>query len=349
MRFLPLAIGLSLSLGLLSTGCNEGDGSSSGTTATASGPSDDGGSGNADDSEVIATVNGVSITADEFETAAARKTPENGKELSADEKQEVLDRLIAEKLLYKQALGKGLDKDPKVQKVMVNTLLREDVYANVRNSDFTDEELQAYFETNKDEFVVPEKVQIKRILIKVSDERSDDAASTEAGRIRGELKSDGSNFKEIAAKYSEDPYRRRGGDVGFVPKTGKPGLDPQVVEKAFELETEQISEPFRTSEGFNIVYVANRRERVERTFQQMKGSVLRKVKNERLKTLYEDYVSNLRTGADVQVNQDKLAAIEISKTRKSVGPGFAIDPAAKGLTAPEGDGGPLSDPVEGQQ
>ena len=181
MRFLPLAIGLSLSLGLLSTGCNEGDGSSSGTTAAPSTPSSDGGGSSADDSEVIATVNGVSITAEEFETTAARKTPENGDSLNADEKQEILDRLIAEKLLYKQALGKGLDKDPKVQKVMVNTLLREDVYANVRNSDFTDEELQKYFDDNKDEFVVPAKVQIKRVLIKVKDDRPDKKAKAMKG------------------------------------------------------------------------------------------------------------------------------------------------------------------------
>lgn len=278
--------------------------------------------------EVLATVNGVSITVEEFESAAARKTPEEGSSLSEAEKQEVLDRLVAEKLLYKQALAKGLDKDPKVQKVMVNTLLREDVYANVRNSDFTDEELQAYFEANKDEFVVPEKVQIKRILVKVNDDRTDEEAAALAAKVKGELKGDGSNFKEVATEYSEDPYRRRGGDVGFVPRTGKPGLDPKVVDKAFELQQDEISEPFRSAEGYNIVYVANKRERVERTFQQMKGSVLRKVKNERLKNLYEEYVEKLRTGADVQVNSDKLAAIEVSSKRKSIGPGFEIGPDA---------------------
>ena len=54
-----------------------------------------------------------------------------------------------------------------------HTLLREEVYANVRSSDFTDEQLQQYFESHKDEFVVPEKVQIKRILIKVSEQKPD--------------------------------------------------------------------------------------------------------------------------------------------------------------------------------
>ena len=32
-----------------------------------------------------------------------------------------------------------------------------------------------------------------------------------------------SKFRDIAKEESESPYKRRGGDVGFVPKTGKPG------------------------------------------------------------------------------------------------------------------------------
>jgi peptidyl-prolyl cis-trans isomerase C len=78
--------------------------------------------------------------------------------LSAAEKKEVADRMVEDELLYEEALKRGLDKDPKVKKVMVNTLLREEVYANVRSADFTDQELQTYFEAHKDEFIVPEKV-----------------------------------------------------------------------------------------------------------------------------------------------------------------------------------------------
>src|SRR5688572_236516 len=95
-------------------GCDGGAGTtSSGSTTTTA---------QADIGEVLATVNGVQIGSKEFEQAAARKTPANGESLSIEEKKEVLDGLVEEKLLYAEALRKGLDKDPKVQKVMVNTL-----------------------------------------------------------------------------------------------------------------------------------------------------------------------------------------------------------------------------------
>jgi len=332
MHMLPLGL-LALMLGA----CDNGD-----TTEAPSTPAAAAGGGEASTTsgEVLATVNGVNITVDEFESAAARKQPSEGSSLTASDKQEVLDKLVDEKLLYKAALTQGIDQDPKVQKVMVNTLLRQEVYASVRNSDFTDEELQSYYETNKEDFVVPAKVQIKRILIKVTDDRTDGDAKAEAERIHSEASSSPSSFKELAAKFSEDPYRRRGGDVGFVPKEGKPGLDQAVVDKAFSMDAEELSTVFKTDEGYNIVYVANKRERVERTFQQMKGSVLRKVKNERLKSLYESYVSNLKGSATVEIDEAKLGSLEIKSAKRSLGPGFSLDPSVGPSSITSGVGKP---------
>ncbi len=267
--------------------------------------------------EVLATVNGIQIGSKEFLTAAERKAPANGDVLSAEEKKEVLDGLVEEKLLYAAALQKGLDKDPKVQKVMVNTLLREEVYSTVKNSDFTDEMLQAYYDAHKEEFIVPEKVQIRRLLIKTSEERNDEAAKAEAERLRKEVAAKPDSFKDVAAKYSEDMYKRRGGDVGFVSKEGKPGLDQSIVDKAFELTTGAVSDVFKTTDGYNVIMVATRREQVERTFQQMKGSVLRKVKNDKMKELYDAYIAKIKTGASIKIEDAKVAALEVKSSRRT--------------------------------
>ena len=333
----PIPAALALSFAMLSVGCNEEAGTPpAATTEAAPTPAPSTSTASAADAgEVLATVDGITVGTKEFEEMAARKQPAEGDALSMEEKKEVLDRLIDEKLLYKAALAKGLDRDPKVQKVMVNTLLREEVYSSVRNSDFTDEELQGYYEAHKDDFVVPEKVQIKRILIKVGEDADDATAKAKAGDLRGQLKKDADRFKELAAKHSEDPFRRRGGDVGFVAKTGKPGLDDAVVAKAFEMNVGQLSEVFKTDEGYNIILVANKRERVERTFQQMKGSVLRKVKNERLKELYETYVSKQREGADISIDEEQLSLVEVKATRR-IGPGLMLNPKDNPAIKPAG-------------
>ncbi len=317
-------------LAALTVACDNG-GTADGAAAT--GPGGDAPAA-ADDGAVLARVGSVVVTQDEFEQAAARKSPSEGDTLSTEEKREVLDRLVSEKVLYLKALDKGLDRDPKVQKVMINTLLRDEVYGTVRNSDFGEEELQAYFEAHKDEFVVPEKVQVKRILIRVKEDRSDEDAKAEAERLHGELVANPAQFKDLAAKHSEDPYKRRGGDLGFLSRDGKPGLDSALVDKAFELEVNQLSEVFRTDEGYNILMVANKREAVERTFQQMKGSVLRKVKNERLKTLYDEYVAQLSAGVEVNVDAAALDGIEVKAVRR---PSLGV-PLDAGLRAPPSPG-----------
>jgi predicted TIM-barrel fold metal-dependent hydrolase len=86
--------------------------------------------------------------------------------------------------------------------------------------------------------------------------------------------------------------------------------------------------------------VANKRERVERTFQQMKGSVLRKVKNEKLKELYQGYVDDLKKGAQIKINEDQLAAVDIKHAAKAAPPGMELNPmmAQRDAALPGGDG-----------
>lgn len=291
---------------------------------------------------VLATVGDVKVYSKEYEQVAQRKTPANGDSLSPEERKEILQKLIEEKALYQEAKQRGVDNDPKVQKVMINTLLRQEVYSGVRNSDFTQEELQAYFDAHKDEFVVPEKVQIKRIFVRVGPDRVDADAKSLAQQIYKDVTKDPAKFGDIAAEKSEDPYRRRSGDLGFVGRDGKPGIDNSVVDKAFGMNVGDISEPFEGGGGYNIVLVANKRERVERTFEQMRGSVLRKVKNEKYKTLYEKYVADVVGKYTVTKDDAALEAVKVETPRHMGGP--MGGPPMPGMRGPGEMGDEMSPP-----
>ena len=56
----------------------------------------------------------------------------------------------------------------------------------------------------------------------------------------------------------------------------------------------------------------------------MKGSVLRKIKNEKLKSLYEGYVDDLRTGASIATEDTKLDGIEVEPARAPKHPGMRM-------------------------
>jgi len=297
------ALGL---MGIVLASCNGGSGENGGGGNTAE--QHDFSSKTGDDiGTKLASVDGMEVGTEDFDRVARRMRPRAG-EVTDEFKQEVMDELVNETLLYQEALRQGIDKDPKIRKMMVNTLLKRDVYGTLDPEEITDEELRAYFEEHKEDFVVPEKVQIKRILIKAGNDK--DAARIKANEVQQDVSDDPAQFKSLAQEHSQGPYARRGGDLGFVGKKGKPGVDQAVIDAAFALEKGEVSEVIETEDGFHIIYVPNKRERVERTFEQMKGSVLRKVKSDRYNDLHDTYVQRLKDGANVELDETALAGYD---------------------------------------
>jgi peptidyl-prolyl cis-trans isomerase C len=279
----------------------------------------------------VATVNGTDIPDEAWTLAAQRGVGP----LTDEGRLDVVQTLVAEELLYQEAVRLGYDRDPKVDKVLVNTLLRQEVYSTVRNGDFDDEELLAWYEAHRSEFNVPAKRQVKTITLLVDEDLTEKAAAARLERLREDLNAGDVEWKDTATAWSEDVYARRGGDLGFVTVEGKVGVDPAVIAVAFELPLDTISDPVRTEEGWALVLVANERAELERSFEQVKGSVLRKAKNEALAALYDDYVAGLAKRASVRV--DKTWAREHglpdhAKAVRKLGTMAEVDGVVIGLT-----------------
>ncbi len=86
----------------------------------------------------------------------------------------------------------------------------------------TQQELQSYYDQHRDEFRVPEQVNVRHILIKTPlpgadgkvDQKAVDAARAKAEDILKKVKA-GGNFADLAKKYSEDPgSAKNGGSLG---------------------------------------------------------------------------------------------------------------------------------------
>jgi hypothetical protein len=296
----------------------------------------------------LAKVNNIPVGSNAFEILSQRKTPADGKAFSLEEKREVVDLAVTDEVLFQEAFRQGLYHDPKVRKIMVNLLLRQDVYGTVRNDDFDDAQLKAYFDEHKEEFVVPAKVHIKRLFVAISDKRAAPEAQQIAQGLYEKVKANPDTFRDVAAESSDGPFKRRGGDLGYVSKEGKPGIPAEVTARAFELEANGMTEPFLAAGGFNVLYVPNRRERLERTFEQMRGSVLRRMKNERYDSLSSEYVDKLRADAQIEILEDALGNYTpIPNSRASMpiqqappAPLKAIGEQGVPKAAPDADGAP---------
>lgn len=276
----------------------------------------------------LAEVGGVPVGSREFVQVASRRVPEDGKSLSKDEKLEILDDLVDQKALYLEAKRQGIDNDPKVQRQMIQILLRQTVYSQVKATDFSDEELKTYFEDHRDEFVIPAKARVRRILVKGEPMRSMAEAQGLVQEAAATIGGDIDRFADVAREVSEGPFADRGGDVGLISPAGRSGMSPEEVERAFQLQIGEVSAPFEANGGWNIVAVVTRRDRVERTFEQVRGAVLRRAKADRHQALYEETVANLRAELDVQINPEAIDDLTIAAPQRARGLRGQLPPKA---------------------
>jgi parvulin-like peptidyl-prolyl isomerase len=72
---------------------------------------------------------------------------------------------------------------------------------------------------------------------------------SQALKVLEELKA-GTDFRELAKKYSTCPSSKKGGDLG---QFGRGQMVREFEQAAFALKTGQVSEPVKTQFGYHII------------------------------------------------------------------------------------------------
>ena len=254
----------------------------------------------------LASVNGAEISSTELDDRVNRSTFQNPSEVTVEKKKEFLDELISNEVLYQEAKNKGYDKHARVKMMMVSLLQRDALGTTTDAATISDAETKKYYDTHHDEYVIPEKVRARRIVIAFGADKA--ASKKKADEIRKQAAGKPDEFGKVAMESSEGPEKQRQGELGYFPSTGRPGLDQKIVSTAFGLKNGEVGQVFETPEGWNIVKVENRAPRSERSYDQVKKSIERKLMTERRKAMLDNYIAELKNGAKVQVNDSNLAA-----------------------------------------
>ncbi len=289
----------------------------------------------APDGAIIAKVGQGFVTDQDFAEAASRQ-PKAAEGMDLDARKDVLEQLITDEILFQEATERGLYRDPKVRKIMVSLLIREEVYDRIREEEIPEDDLRAFYELHKEDFVIPEKVQVRRIFVRIGEERTAEEAAALMKDLRDQIRKEPARFGELAERYSEDPYKRRGGDLGLVTREGKPGVPDEVFDTAFSLRAGQLSSVFEAGGGLNLVLTVSRRDRLERSFEQLKGSVMRKMRNDRFQEMTQAYIEEVKGRYEVTIDEQTLAntAVQVQAAPPNVDPRELLD-----VTAPrKGDG-----------
>jgi peptidyl-prolyl cis-trans isomerase C len=161
-------------------------------------------------------------------------------------------------------------------------------------------EARSYYDQHTEQFSEPERVKASHILIKI--EPSADKAKREEARrklaeIRDEL-TGGGDFAALARKYSEGPSGPNGGELGYFER-GQ--MVKPFEEAAFQMKPGEISGIIETRFGYHLIKVLDKTPAKKYPFEQKKKQITSQLKREKAGRAVKAHIASLRQNAKIEI------------------------------------------------
>lgn len=258
------------------------------------------------DSEAVATVNGNPIEKDALYEQMVKTSGQDTLNVMITD--EILDQeaekanikvtqeeLDEEMAVYEESYG---GKEALTAAVESSGLTMEDLTKEMKmyvtiekligpDIEVTDEEIEAYFEENKESLAQTEQVEASHILT---------ATKEEADEVAAKL-ADGGDFAELAKEYSTDTATaENGGELGSF---GAGEMAAEFEEAAFAMEVDEISEPIETEYGFHIIKVTNKTEAAEANLEDSKEQIENLLFDQKLNAEYSTWMAEKQQSYEI--------------------------------------------------
>jgi peptidyl-prolyl cis-trans isomerase C len=298
-----LALAAVLALQLAAAGCSPSsnqNAASQGVETKGTGP-------------VVAKVNGTDIRESDL-TLAEDDIGQNMPPMNPDAKREYLITYVTDMVLIAQAaeakkVGDGDDFKRQLA-YLRNKMLMESLMQSEAKAAVSDAALHKVYDDASKQMGGEQEVRARHILVETEDE---------AKAIRTELDK-GADFAALAKEKSKDTgAAAEGGDLGYFTKDQ---MVPEFADAAFKLEKGAISDPVKSSFGWHIIKVEDKRMRPVPEFDKVRSQL----ENYVMRKAQADYVSKLRADAKIERVEAKPAAKPAEATPPAA-PAEAAKPA----------------------
>jgi peptidyl-prolyl cis-trans isomerase C len=195
-----------------------------------------------------------------------------------------------EYLFLKQAVSPEAWKQRLKKRLLVEKVLHKELLKDVS---VTPQEVKDYYDKHWEEWSRGEEVRVRQILLPTEDQ---------AKNILERLKN-GDDFATLARLHSVAPEAQNGGDMGFLAR----GHLPVSLEKPiFELERGAVSPVVKTSYGFHIFQVIEKRETDKPNIEESIERIKQGIQKEKLGAAYGQWLAKLRSRYKIVVNEDVI-------------------------------------------
>ena len=158
-----------------------------------------------------------------------------------------------------------------------------------------EEDVAAFYEAHKAEYVQPEQVLCQHILVK----GTDDAALDKIKAIRERIVN-GADFAEEAKKNSDCPSGQQGGSLGWF---GRGMMVPEFDKAAFGMKKGEVSGIVTTQFGYHIIYKADEKGGGQQTLVDVHDSIKDLLRHNARGQAMDAFVAELRKKATVEYRE----------------------------------------------
>ncbi len=197
--------------------------------------------------------------------------------------------------------------------ILVSKIVRFELGSRVSISE---RKIAKYYYDNQKDFWDPGKARVRHILILTEEGLSADKKKKkylQAKEILDEVKR-GKDFAVAAKEYSEDISASDGGDVGFIEK-GK--MVPEFEKAVYSLKEGAISDIVETEYGYHIIKVEEVLVGETLPLKDVKNKIQFILSNEKQKSAYDEWMSELRKSAFIEISLFEKANGSSKKKRLS--------------------------------
>ncbi|MFN4273212.1 MAG: peptidylprolyl isomerase [Aliihoeflea sp.] len=249
----------------------------------------------ADDTEVVATLNGQPITAADL-TLAETELDQQFAQLPPDQRRiAALTAILEIRLMAQGAEAEGIAEEPEFQRrldLMRQRLLHAAYIEQAIAGRISEEDLRARYETEIAGLDLDEEVRARHIIVETEEEAAEIIAALDAG----------GDFEELARERSQDGAAQQGGDLGYF---SRGQMVPEFEEAVFAMEVDSYTaEPVQTQFGWHVIKLVDRREQEPPSF----SDVQPQLRNLLLREAYYQAVDELRDAADIDIQDEALRA-----------------------------------------
>ena len=181
-----------------------------------------------------------------------------------------------------------------------------DKYRNkiMSETEITENDLRDYYNTHIDEYK-KEEIKASHILITTLNDMGEPLSEEETAKKESEAQDilarikQGEDFEALAKEYSDDKASAsNGGDLGYF---AKGVMVPEFEEAAFKLEKGQVSDVVKSSFGYHIIKVDDKREEIT-SYEDEKENILGAIRYE----IYNEKMEELKKASEIEQFEDVI-------------------------------------------